>query len=673
MRRHGFLTLMVVLVLACGSQPSESPTASSATTSAAPSTPPIAASTAPVSQGADAAALLAVGEAQAGQSLGNGDPDRDAMTDAMDLRTVLGADADHILAVALAAEAAAAAKAAPLGSISGPSGQAEPGGRIINAMAILADLKYLPPLGDARRQLIVRLSDIGDLGDNHVHEDTGTQSATSTDGGASATTDMRTETDVTYNGSDVRAVVDRDVHDVVTDSKSGYTLLDHHIHFLVYAELDACPSAKGDVKASSGHHYTAEANTFPASGGAVGSHSTSTITSDSTFQGQVDDQANLTNVAQDAKVDGTFHRTASAADGPESSHEGTFTTSVGNINDGVPVAHDDWAIKGNIDWSHNNGIHTDKTGDATTNQVGDAAGSAAIDWGLIDGPFLEAQNLWRDTRCVIVTVPTWIPLSAYANNARPTHTEEVGKSTSTEFEVANGHRFDQKVTALIKATLDGKESLDPREVPKPPGTLTYVAPDEDGPTTIVDLISTSRQGIGRQRILFHISDEKLKVSIKGSMTTSGFGVSYTTTVSVSGLELTKQSDGTFLGSGPVTTKIRLNGDIPCPAPFTEKGGTLTLRATHPPPTNPSMPVPWTIKFDNNSKFTISGNCLGISLGDMLGLGPNGATGGFMFVLGNTQVPDEGGTAVVKTTVAVGPSQNAIDATVKAEVIKDVLR
>jgi hypothetical protein len=372
-------------------------------------------------------------------------------------------------------------------------------------------------------------------------------------------------------------------------------------------------------------------------------------------------------------MDAQFHRTASADGGPEASHEGTYTTSVTGINDGVPEAHDDWGIKGNIDWSHNKGIVTDKTGDATTDQVGDAAGSAAIDWATVDAAFLEAQRLWRDTRCVIVTVPTWIPLSEYAHNATPTHTEEVGKSSSTEFEVANGHRFDQKVTALIKATLDGKESLDPKEVPKPPGTLTYVAPDEDGETTIVDLISTSRQGIGRQRILFHISDEKLKVSIKGTMTTSGFGVSYTTTVSVSGLELTKQSDGTFLGSGPVTTKIRLNGDIPCPKPFSEKGGIITLRATHPPPPNPSTPVPWTIKFDSNSKFVISGNCLGISLGNMLGLGPNGATGGFMFVLGDTQVPDEGGRDVVKTTVAVGQTKNAIDATVTAEVIKDVLR
>ena len=287
------------------------------------------------------------------------------------------------------------------------------------------------------------------------------------------------------------------------------------------------------------------------------------------------------------------------------------------------------------------------------------------------GLSLKAQKLWRDTRCVIVTVPTWIPLAEYANNARPTHTEEVGKGSSTEFEVANGHRFDQKVTALIKATLDGKESLDPREVPKPPGTLTYVASDEEGAKTVVDLISTSQQGIGRQRILFHIGDEKLKVSIKGTMTTSGFGVSYTTAVSLSGLEMTQATGWHIPGVRAGDHHDPPQRRHPMPQAILGEGRHVTLRATHPPPPDPSTPSPWTIKFDKTSKLVVSGNCLGVSLGDMLGLGPNGATGGFMFVLGDVTIPDAGGSAVVKKTVSLGPAQNAIDATVKAEVIKDV--
>ena len=448
---------------------------------------------------------------------------------------------------------------------------------MIPEMAILASLPaYPPPLYDARDYLSSSLHYIGGEGSDTAHEDTGTQTASATDGGVASSSEVRTTLDATINGSDVKVVADRDVHVTATDSKTGDPLLDQHIRYQVTAELDVCPSAAGIVLASSGHAYTAESSTFAGAGGRVGSHNTASLTTSSTFKGQVDDQANLGNVAQDANVDGNFHRTSAAPGGPEASHEGTYTTSVTGINDGVPTSHD-WSITGS-DWSGiESGIGSvkvDRTGDATVDQIGDAAGSAAVDWATIDSSFVEAQKLWRDTRCVIVTAPTYIPLSAYAHNARPTHTEEVGKGSTTEFEVGTGHRFDQKVTALIKATLDGKESLEPKEVPKPPGTLTYVASDEDDQTAIVDLISTSKQGIGRQRLLFHTSDEKLKVSITGKMTTSALGVSYTTTVSVPEILLTKQSDGSFLGSAPVTTRIHLNGDIPCPAPFKEQGGTL---------------------------------------------------------------------------------------------------
>ena len=54
---------------------------------------------------------------------------------------------------------------------------------------------------------------------------------------------------------------------------------------------------------------------------------------------------------------------------------------------------------------------------------------------------------------------------------------------------------------------------------------------------------------------------------------------------------------------------------------------------------------------------------------MLALGTSEATGGFMFGLGEVKIRDAGGSVLVKKTVPVGASQNAIDATVTAEVIK----
>ena len=198
--------------------------------------------------------------------------------------------------------------------------------------------------------------------------------------------------------------------------------------------------------------------------------------------------------------------------------------------------------------------------------------------------------MWRDTRCVIVTAPGYIPELSFANNNKPTHTEEVEKGSSTEFQVGLGHRFNQKVAAKITATLDGKESLDPDHLDTAPGQLTYVAPNEDGQDGIVQLESVSKQGIGRLKLTFHTGTKKLKVSIDGTMTTSAFGVSYTTTVHAKDIILSQMAtspqispDGltqtvTFSGGGPATAEIRIK-IADCPKPYTQKG-TLQLFADH---------------------------------------------------------------------------------------------
>ncbi len=537
--------------------------------------------------------MRADAQAHAGQSLGALDPSREGLIEMMGLRTSLGTEAEHILAVTAAAEGAADVKA-PLAPAFGTPTSVVQDGRIIDAVAIIASLPaYPPPLYEARDYLKSTLDFIGRAGSNTAHEDTGTSSASATDGGVASSTEVRTTADVVINGSDVRAVFDRSVHTVATDTTTGSTLLDQSVTYHVYAEIDVCPSAAGIVAASSGHAYSSESSTFAGAGGRVGSHATASVTSDSTFEGHVDDQANLGNVSQDSKQDGKFKRTASADGGPEASHEGTYTTSESGIGDGVPTAHD-WSVTGS-DWSNLSSISADRTGDATNDMLFNAAGSAAVDYTTIDKSFVEAQRLWRDRRCVIVTAPSYIPASAFANNANPTHSEDVEAGSTTKFEVGTGHRFDQKVTALIKAELNGKDTLDPREVPKPPGTLTYVAGDEDGQDASVTLVSTSKQGIGRLVLQFHTGGEKLKVSIDGTMTTSGFGVSYSTALSVHDIVLTRQSDGSYLGSGPTTAKITLNGDVPCPTPFKEQG-TVTLRASHPAAADPNAPSPWTVTY-----------------------------------------------------------------------------
>jgi hypothetical protein len=290
---------------------------------------------------------------------------------------------------------------------------------------------------------------------------------------------------------------------------------------------------------------------------------------------------------------------------------------------------------------------------------------------------------------VIVTAPTYIPKSAFANNARPTHREDVEKSSTTVFQVGLDHRFGQTVSAKIETELDGKESLEPRTLDTAPGALTYVAPDKDGLDATVTLTSTSRQGIGRLVLTFHTGAEKLKVSISGTMTTSGFGVSYKSTFATSGLVLSKQADGSYRGTSRISASLTINGDVPCPKPFRETG-TLVLTAQRPPRpianegqpnqvVDETLPRQWKVTWDPATNAVSSGSCLGISLGQLVSLGPTGITGGFMFILFGTNTdnssgvltfPPEGDTLKVKKTTSFGGTKNTIDATIKGELISE---
>lgn len=93
----------------------------------------------------------------------------------------------------------------------------------------------------------------------------------------------------------------------------------------------------------------------------------------------------------------------------------------------------------------------------------------------------------------------------------------------------------------------------------------------------------------------------------------------------------------YLGSASTTTKEQ---------------DTVTLRASHRVAGDPNAPSPWTVTYDNASKIVVSGTCLGISLGQMLQLGPNGATGGFMFVLGDVQIESTRTATPARTTVSI---------------------
>jgi hypothetical protein len=677
---HRFLALLVALIVsACGAQTVVSPSGP-INVSPTPDTPSFTAS-AGASGDALFAAVLADAIARAGQPVGDGDVDlgREQLLTAMEVGTSLGADADRILGLVAVTEAAAHEKQ-PIPPALGPTSSVGRHDTFVDAVAIVAAFRGFPsPFIEFVLGMAGTLENIGRAGANTLHEDLGTASDTESGGGLTNTTQMHTIVDVVIAGSDVKLTIDRDVQNTVTDIASGSTVFTETKVHKIMGEINVCPSAAGLVPAFMSVSLTEEASTFAGAGGRVGSHATGSSTTTSQFEGTVDDQATLGRVSQTFSKDEKFKRTASADGGPEATKEGAFSFGATGIDDGVPVARDYSIMFGDLSGATTTGS---VSGDVTPQMTASIAGDAGSHYATMEASYVEAQRLWRNYRCVIVTAPEYIPASAFEFNARPTHTEEVDKGSTTQFEVGIGHRFGQSVSARITAELSrGKDTLSPDLIEKPPGKLTYVAPDEDGQDATVTLATTSRQGIGNLILTFHTGGKRLKVSINGKMTTSGFGVSYVTTLHTSDLAMVRlpgpgvpSRDGStydlpYAGSGPATAEI-LIGIADCPKPFTQKG-TFKLLAKHVVNEEQGLDLGWDITWDPLTTFTsIGGACMGLTLESFTGAGGAGPIAGFMTVLGPVRIKAGGETLRVQLTKALGGSKNVIDATITAEIVSE---
>ena len=582
--------------------------------------------------------------------------------------------ADRIMGLVAASEAGARAKqtiptAVPTAPTSLTTGTFE------NARFLIASFKRVPTLEHEFRGFMAGGVDaIGFDGPNPFHSDLGTSSFTQTEGTLSSRSQMHMTIDVAFAGSDVTATFTTDIQNSVTDTTSGTTVLTETAKHVTKGDLNACPTAAGALPGSMDISVDEDASTFAGAGGSA-SHATGNSTRSSQFMATTDDSATMGTISQTYTEQKHFKRTATGADGTEATSEGAYTVGASGIQDG---AARDRGIGANVgDWSGATRADDQLSGDMTADQVHGIDTNAGFDYTSIEAAYLEAQKILRDSRCVIVTAPTYIPRSAFEHNAKPTHSEDVEKGSTTVFQVGLDHRYGQAVSAKINVEFDGKESVSPDVVGQPPGSLTYVAPDEDGQDAHVTLTSTSRQGIGRTVLTFHTGQKKLKVSVDGTMITSGLGVSYTTTLHVKDMLLTMTSDppklthdGTklipYAGSGPATAEILL-GIADCRKPWTQKG-TIKLKATHDVSVDDTYEGKWLISFDPSTSFSFTGTCVGVPMESFVGTGETGPIAGMWFVLGDVPISVGATSEHVKKTTNIGPTTNAIDVTVKAEVV-----
>jgi hypothetical protein len=626
--------------------------------------------------------MLADAIAHAGQPAGDlgDDLDRGELLAAMGVPAALGPDADTILALVAATEAGARSQQT-FPTDYGRTSLAAPNVHPAAPELVLAAFKKFPgPSSEFRTFMAGGVQVIGYQGPDTYHEDLGIDSNTQTAGTLSATTQMHTVVDVVLSGSDVKTRFDTDIHNSVTDTKTGYTTFTETTRQSMAGELDACPNAAGLVPASLEITNDEDATTLAGADGQGGSRATGHSQSTSKFRGTVDDTATLGPVSQDYSHDEKFKQTGGPA--PK---EGSMEFGLSGIGDGVPAATGNDSNGATFgDWSGTTQTKAELSGDATSALIDRLPFDAGYAWATMQTSYSEAQKVWRDTRCVIVTAPDYIAASEFDFNAKPTHTEDVDKGSTTAFQIGLDHRYKQAVTAKVTAKLDGKESVSPELIEKPPGQLTYVAPDSDGNDATVLLESVSRQGIGRLRLTFHTGTVKIRVSINGTMTTSGFGVSYTTTLHVSNILLTRTADPpecskdgisckhTFAGSGQATAEVLLQ-IADCRKPYVEKG-VFRLKAKRELFKENANPPRWQIIWDPATTMAFNGGaCAGASIESFVGTGDAGPISGFMFVLGDLNFGAQGGETRVRRTVTLGnvfPATNVIDATVKAEVISE---
>ena len=632
--RWSGLCVVVALVSACSGGDSTAPDTTK------PNSP---ASTSPAAS-FDLAALTVALKGFTAGSLGDHDVVGDDLIAAMGIDEALGGEADQILGLA------AGARDAALAQLSTPP----------------------PPLSGFRRRigandvmwLLVKndLPSLLDPATAGTADETATGSDESTSptpgAGAGAVSTISQSITDSVVASQVQITIHRSESVVVTDAQGAVTF-EKTDDRTVTGVMRVCPDISGVSNASMHAKIAIDATTHPGAAGRVGVHTVGHAETNSSFTGQVDDDAFLQTVNQDFTRTSDWKVTAAAQGGPAREHAGTLDVAFNGISTTA-----DGAGEVSVQGMDLGGMTTDGsvTGDGTQDMLTNAIGGAALDLLAITPSYKEAQRLWRNGRCVVVAAPDYQAETPLRTDAQETsqHTENVDQASSTAFAVSLHHRFESSALAhdVVADLAAGDKSLDPPSLPNGAGTLTYVAPEENGKDATVRLSSKSNRGIGTLVLTFHTATVKLQVDISGTQNVIDV---FPATLTISPIVLTTRPDGSFEGTGSSNMVGSLG---PCSPAFLETGA-IGLTARHSTPPDGTSTGQWSVvseKIPSNSDVTF--NCEGQTIG--AALAPLGYAYDFVAALGTMTVPDEGGTLSLHKDGTYG----ALDATVVITVITD---
>jgi len=329
----------------------------------------------------------------------------------------------------------------------------------------------------------------------------------------------------------------------VSTKPGGATLLHLQDDRELVGVITVCPDASGSVPASL--HMSTKLIADVA-----GTTTTRSSTGDVTFTGKVSDQAALTTVLQQTKIE-TSSTSAAGTGGYSADYSVQWTAgSSGGLLDGQL---DTSSLGGSL---VARGIASDA--DAAKGAGWDTALSAFA----MNDAFKSAQALWRAGRCVVVMAPDYTAETSIRveEQTKPQNDEAVDADSETKFSVKLRHRFDGgSLTQPITANLSGDKTLEPNRLDSA-GTLTYKAPAEDDKKATATLKSTSKRGIGTLVLDFHTGHDALTLTIKGTLNAQqpypgGIGsVTTSDNVSFGPIEFKKDGDH-WIGKGTWTDSV----------------------------------------------------------------------------------------------------------------------